>query len=123
MSVRPCFCGERDEDQCPGFTNPGCDRNPVQNQGFTPTWQADYEQLREIPGLGLCGLSTTMMFTTGLMVGLDELGYAYRYCYEHQADAAAALAAWDGQGDPPGPWIKIKGHPDGERLGPGATSK
>lgn len=28
-----------------------------------------------------CGLMR-MAFTTGLFVGIDEIGYSYRYCYE-----------------------------------------
>jgi hypothetical protein len=58
------------------------------------------------------------LYTTGLVVGLDGGGYQRRYCYEHKADAAAALDAWDGTGDPSGPWIKEK---PSDRLGPGAT--
>lgn len=60
------------------------------------------------------------MFTAGLFVGLDRDGYQRRYCYERKADAVAALAAWDGKGDPPGPWIKEK---PSERLGPGAWQR
>lgn len=51
------------------------------------------------------------MFTTGLMVGLvhDEFDlYKTRYCYNGQLEARKALEAWDGQGDPPGNWIKQK---------------
>lgn len=48
-------------------------------------------------------------FTTAVVVGLDDVGYQRRYCYEHREDAQAALSAWDGDGHPPGPWIKCKG--------------
>lgn len=48
-------------------------------------------------------------FTTALLVGIDAIGYSLRYCYEHAGEAEAALAAWDGQGHPGGPWIKCKG--------------
>ena len=61
-----------------------------------------------------------MIFTTGLFVGLTSDAWRTRYCYERREDAVAALDAWDGRDDPPGPWIKVKGHPGGERLGPGA---
>ncbi len=56
----------------------------------------------------LCGLHR-YAFTTGLVVGLHECGHERRYCYEHAADARAALIAWDGTGHPAGPWIKCKG--------------
>jgi len=49
------------------------------------------------------------IFTTGLVVGIDEHGRRTRFCYERFEDAFAALATWDGRGDPPGPWIKEKG--------------
>lgn len=48
-------------------------------------------------------------YTTAVVVGLDDVGYQRRYCYEHRADAQAALAAWDGREHPSGPWIKCKG--------------
>jgi hypothetical protein len=48
-------------------------------------------------------------FTTAVVVGLDDVGYERRYCYEHRSDAQVALAIWDGVGHPSGPWIKCKG--------------
>lgn len=68
---------------------------------------AGYRELREINGV-LCGLCR-FAFTTGLVVGLDDVGYERRYCYEHAADAALALQEWSGEGHPSGPWIKLKG--------------
>lgn len=78
-----------------------------------------YSDIHLLPARGLCGIHK-LMFTTGLVVGMDRYGYVGRYCYEHERDARAALAAWNGRDDPPGPWIKWKGE-GGERLGPGAT--
>jgi hypothetical protein len=60
-----------------------------------------------------------MLFTWGIFVGLDDIGWRSRFCYEHKQDAIAALDKWDGKGDPPGPWIKEK---PSDRLGPGATT-
>jgi hypothetical protein len=48
-------------------------------------------------------------FTTAVVVGLDEVGYQRRYCFEHLVDAQSALAAWGDGEHPPGPWIKCKG--------------
>lgn len=73
-----------------------------------------YTELRVIDGK-LCGLQR-FLFTTGLVVDLDADGYERRYCYERHEDAEAALAAWDGAGHPPGPWIKLKGRLDGCRV-------
>lgn len=73
----------------------------------------DYLHCREIAGHGLCGVAR-FLFTTGLVLGIEETGYRGRYCYEHRMDAIGALMDWNGIGDPPGPWIKYKGE-GGER--------
>lgn len=51
----------------------------------------------------------SFIYTFALLVGLDETGYRTRFCYERELDAMRAAIAWNGQGDPPGPWIKEKG--------------
>lgn len=79
-----------------------------------------YSSTREIKGRGLCGLCV-FIHTTGIVWGIDQHSKAGRWCYEHHADAVEAFAAWDGVGDPSGPWIKYKG--ECERLGPGAIGK
>jgi len=57
----------------------------------------------------LCGLMR-MAFTTGLFVGIDEIGYSYRYCYESMIEANNALAAYEDTNEfPTGDWIKRKG--------------
>jgi len=49
-------------------------------------------------------------FTTGLLLGVTDMdAYRIRYCYQDSRQALIALLAWDGQGRPPGPWIKEKG--------------
>lgn len=54
---------------------------------------------------GLMGLD----LVAGLAVGLEMAGCEAVYTYENASDARAALAAWDGQGHPPGPWIRLIG--------------
>ncbi len=49
-----------------------------------------------------------MMFTTGLIAGLDRYGYRTRFCYETAPEAERALAEWNGEGWPPGYWVKQK---------------
>lgn len=56
-----------------------------------------------------------MLYTTGLFIIEKEHSWRTRWCYEYMADAADALATWNGEGDPPGPWIKQK--PE-DRLNP-----
>lgn len=75
-----------------------------------------YPHSRQLPN-GQWLAVAKMAFTAGLFVLDDdpETGYKTRYCYEHLSEAVAALTAWDGAGDPPGPWIKQK--PEG-RLNP-----
>jgi hypothetical protein len=68
---------------------------------------AGYSDLRTL-GRVVCGIKR-FNFTTALVVGLDATGYQRRYCYEHEADARAALLQWTGDGHPGGPWIKCKG--------------
>ncbi len=77
-----------------------------------------YTRCIVLPTGELAGISSTL-FTTGLFVGLDEMGWRTRFCYENKQDAIEALDKWDGKGDPPGPWIKEK---PSDRLGPGATA-
>lgn len=82
-----------------------------------------YTHLRVINGR-MCGLFS-FMYTTGLVVGLDECGYERRYCYERREDAIDALVAWNGQGHPSGPWIKCKGRLNGvgvDMLNPALTA-
>jgi hypothetical protein len=67
-----------------------------------------YYNLKEIPNVGLCGLYR-FAFTTGLVIGLQPIGYNGRYCYPLHADAVKALNEWNGHGDPSGEWIKYKG--------------
>jgi hypothetical protein len=81
-----------------------------------PLTHEGYLNVRAVPGRGMCGL-LVMLYTTGLYVCLTRDSWLSRYCYENFDDAAAALEQWDGQGDPPGPWIVEK--PAG-RVGPGA---
>jgi hypothetical protein len=57
-----------------------------------------------------------MIMIHGLFVGLDATGYRTRFCYPKGGWAEKALAAWDGHGDPPGPWIKENG--EVERTNP-----
>jgi len=51
----------------------------------------------------------SFFYTCGLCVGLDKTGYRTRFCYETATDAFGALVTWDGEGDPPGRWLKEKG--------------
>lgn len=68
-----------------------------------------YEQPRKVPS-GEWIAFTRFLFTWGLVIGLDDVGYRCRWCYATRAEAMAALESWDGVGDdPPGRWIKQKG--------------
>jgi hypothetical protein len=78
-----------------------------------------YQHVRAVPNQDTCGLMR-MLYTTALVVGLDNTGYSRRYCYESYDDACYALSQWDGSGDPPGPWIKEK---PSDRTGPGLLSE
>jgi len=62
------------------------------------------------------------LFTWGLMVGINKKGYhRTRFCYPNVFEAVKAFVEWEeGEGDPPGPWIKQK--PE-ERVGPNSPIK
>jgi len=69
-----------------------------------------YQQIREIPGRGLCGIRE-FIFTIGICEGLTEHSYEGRWCYPKEIilEAAIAYGTWDGTSDPAGDWIKYKG--------------
>lgn len=75
-----------------------------------------YHNARALPD-GTIIAVCPMLFTTALIVGISEIGYERRYCYERDVDAFVAANTWDGIGDPPGDWVK---EIPGDRLGPGA---
>jgi len=49
-----------------------------------------YYSLKEIPNKGLCGLMD-FVFTTGLVIGINEIGYFGRYCYSNKEETEALL--------------------------------
>jgi len=108
----------------------------MNRHGLTPTMAAEIKQAhdlipeawdghilfaRMIDGK-LCCIQP-MIYTMAFLVGVtfEEHSYDYdaRYCYADLDGAFHALSAWDGNGDPPGPWIKEK---ISARLGPGAST-
>jgi hypothetical protein len=72
------------------------------------------------PCAGMYAHCVVMLYTVGIAVS-DPGTLLCRWCYETRREAAEALEQWDGQGDPPGNWIKFKGRV--ERHGPGSTAK
>jgi hypothetical protein len=59
--------------------------------------------------LGLLAIQP-FIFTYGLMIGLEEWGYQYRYCYKTLGQARGALKDWkenNFEGEPEG-YIKRK---------------
>lgn len=67
-----------------------------------------YFSLKYIQGK-LCGLQT-YMYTCGLVVDIDEIGYERRYCYPSILSASLALDYYeDLDSHAGGAWIKCKG--------------
>lgn len=60
-----------------------------------------YEDAKELPD-GRIAACYRFIFTSAIVVGLDEAGYSDRYCYHTMADARQALDEWDGTGEPEG---------------------
>lgn len=77
-----------------------------------------YVNVRRLPTGEIAGVQQ-FIFTTGIVVGLTEAGWRTRFCYERSLEAIRALDAWDGEGFPPGYWIKEKG--EREVQGPGGS--
>lgn len=76
-----------------------------------------YAAVRYMPDGSVAGIMA-FIYTTGLCVGITDIGYERRFCYARHIDALEALLAWDGTADPPGPWIKEKGGELGDRANP-----
>ena len=66
-----------------------------------------YYCCKQLPTGEIAGLHD-MLFTVGLMVGIRQHEYRTRFCYPDRASARLAIMSWNGDGDPPGPWIKEK---------------
>ncbi len=92
---------------------------PHEHPWFEPLTKLRYRHIVVLDGTW-CAIQR-FNFTTAIVVGLDPVGYSRRYCYEHAEEAEIALAAWDGQNHPGGPWIKCKG-PGIDLLNPSLTS-
>jgi hypothetical protein len=90
--------------------------NPVRSINLDVIKSYGYAHVRQLEDGTVIGVAP-QMYTYGLFVGLTEKVWEKRYCYEFAEDAINAAKTWDGLGDPPGPWIKVK---PGDRLGPGA---
>jgi hypothetical protein len=67
-----------------------------------------YFPVRQLPDGRWIGVHK-MLYSYGLFVDIDEIGYACRYCYEDLTVLLADLVLWNGIGDPPGKWIVRKG--------------
>ena len=81
-----------------------------------------YTHIRKLPD-GTRVAIRKMLYTYGLFVGLDLMGYSHRYCYETKEEAVADLEIWNGEGHPPGLWIKCKGALIGDILNPRWSEK
>lgn len=68
----------------------------LQDQGYTP--------VRQLPDGSWAGL-TRLLYTTGLCLGLSELGHQRRFCYGKEADALKALNHLQSASDEPTGWI------------------
>jgi hypothetical protein len=82
----------------------------------------EYSHVRQMKNRKWIALHKNI-YTVGLCIDLGEFGYAYRYCYVNFIDALEAFNKYEGEGDPIGPWVKVKGLDVEERLGPGAKGE
>lgn len=75
---------------------------------FTEKW--GYTDYREFPN-GRDACISRLLFTHAIIADLTGMYYGDRWCYSTYAQALAALAAWDGEGEPSG-WMR---HPTSGR--------
>lgn len=66
--------------------------------------QGGYLELRELPDGTVAGL-IPLIYTTGLCLGLTEIGWTFRFCYESRKEAQKALANLESVNDEPKGWI------------------
>ena len=69
---------------------------------------------------GLEVVVVSMIYNDRLCFGESgSEGYTRGFCFPKDGSAIEAAKTWDGEGDPPGPWIKEVGT---SRYGPGSRS-
>lgn len=106
-----CGCTLRkDAELIAGSLNKPYEQIKFENMGYRHV-----KQMKNEEWIGIL----SQFFTHALCVGLDEFGYKRRYCYEFSMQAIIAAKEYEGENDPSGPWIKVKGEGE-ERMGPGA---
>lgn len=66
-----------------------------------------YLDARELPS-GVWIATGDNLYTRDIYYGLDEVGWSKKWMYEDRNAADAAFVTWNGDGDPPGPWLKQK---------------
>lgn len=77
---------------------------------FNKEWckENNYSEVKEIKGVW-CGVSR-FIFTTAIVVGLDEYEYNHRYCFPRNSEAIESFKTYsDPTAAPSGNWIKRKG--------------
>jgi hypothetical protein len=90
------------------------------NEEFEGLGGDTYSFLKVLPD-GEVAWCARLMFTTAILYGWREAGYADRWCYETLADARRALMEWEGApGTEPDGWHR---HPSSGRRRDLATGK
>lgn len=67
--------------------------------GLGPELTAHYTMLGKLPDGSVCGVHK-LMFHWTMHIGLDDIGYADRYCFATEQLAQMAMILWNGDGDP-----------------------
>ena len=57
-----------------------------------------YTELREVDGK-VCGLFR-FIFTWGVIINMDDIGYERRFCFDNYSFASKFLEEWDGVTEP-----------------------
>jgi hypothetical protein len=67
-----------------------------------------YFEIRELPD-GTTAALYRLMFTTAICTGLDDLGWAYRWCFADAALASSELAKLEAMDDKPTGYVAHRG--------------
>lgn len=79
------------------------------DQAFRQMLEANgYYDIRKLPD-GTWAALYRLIFTTAICTGLDDLGWAYRWCFDDPDMAAAGLAKLEAMDDEPAGYVARRG--------------
>lgn len=103
--------------QCKGRSTVKFDLPRVGELALEEVEKLGYECVRELPNGRQAGIFPLMYGQAAVVADFDRDGPNGYWRYPRAIDARVALAAWDGEGEPPGPWAGRRGRIEGQAHG------